>query len=329
MEDEYLGAVKIMDGLFLGDKEASQDVEFLTSSKVTHILNCASEEVKNEWASIGIIYLSLPLKDSETETIFQEPFESFFSSFDFIETCLDSGESILVHSVKGESRSVTFILAFLMNKFKWSLTKCLEFLNTRKPDCKIKANFILQLVKLENFLAKANGFSFSKNWDSALNADEELLRNTFLNSKPGEFVKYEGKAKRRKRTIRWIDGFVENKRIQSASGKRIFRNSPATQKAENESRKSDLKKTLKSCLKISPVLENSARSLNNLVLKNLSERVESSEDLKVKRISRNSSVSKRENSSILKDLKKSRPKLKKKSFPLLSLLDIKKVLKKH
>jgi hypothetical protein len=38
---DMIGAVKIKDGLFLGDELAAQDLEFLVSCKVTHIINTA------------------------------------------------------------------------------------------------------------------------------------------------------------------------------------------------------------------------------------------------------------------------------------------------
>lgn len=330
MDEEYISVIKVQDGLFLGDKDSSQDIEFLTSSKVTHILNCASDEIQNEWVTTGITYLSFPFKDQEDELIFDESFETFFKCFNFIETCLESGESILVHSVKAECRSPTVVLSYIMHKYKWSLTKSLEFLNSRKPDCKIKPNFLMQLVKLEAFLTKIAGFSFSKTWDLTENEEEMLLRNTFLNSKPGEFVRFDGKVKRKKRVIRWVDGFVDNKRIQSASSKRIVRSSPVTHKVESEFKK-EVKRILKSCLKIHPVLENSSKCFNGVVVRNLSERTEITrfDEIKGKKLVRNSSVSKRENSLILKDLKKSKSKTKKKSAPVFGLFDIKKIIKRE
>jgi len=41
MEYEYIGAIKIKDGLFLGDQFSAQDLEFVVTNKVTRIINCA------------------------------------------------------------------------------------------------------------------------------------------------------------------------------------------------------------------------------------------------------------------------------------------------
>jgi len=39
-----------------------------------------------------------------------------------------------------------------MKKYKWSLLKTLEFLNSRRPDLEIRATFIKQLSDYENRL---------------------------------------------------------------------------------------------------------------------------------------------------------------------------------
>ena len=330
MEEEFIGVIKVQDGLFLGDQDSSQDYEFLSSSKITKVLNCAAGEIENEWETTGITYLSFPFKDTEDELIFDELFETFFKCFNFIEASLESGESILIQSVKCECRSVTIVLSFLMHKYKWSLAKSLEYLNSRKPDCKLKSNFLMQLVKLEAFLTKISGSSFSVNWDLTENEEENLLRNTFVNSKPGEFVRNDGKVKKRKKIIRWVDGFVDNKRIQSASSKRIARNTSFSCKAENENKK-EAKRGLKSCFKVLKVLENLSAGANCCVVRNFSERTDLGrfDDVKSKKLVRNSSVNKRENSLSFKEIKKTKAKTKKKSNSVFGLFDVKKMINRE
>ena len=41
MEEDMIGAIKIKDGLFIGDEFAAQDLEFVVANKVTHIINCS------------------------------------------------------------------------------------------------------------------------------------------------------------------------------------------------------------------------------------------------------------------------------------------------
>ena len=61
---------------------------------------------------------------------------------DFVEEALQATESVLVHSVRGQSRATCALAAYIMRKFRWSLLKTLEFLNSRRPDLEIRATFI-------------------------------------------------------------------------------------------------------------------------------------------------------------------------------------------
>ena len=62
--------------------------------------------------------------------------------FDFIEVAAKKSESILVHSVRGQSRAACVLACYLMRKYRWSMLKTLEFLNSRRPELEIKASFI-------------------------------------------------------------------------------------------------------------------------------------------------------------------------------------------
>jgi protein-tyrosine phosphatase len=51
-------------------------------------------------------------------------------------------ESVLIHSVRGQSRAASVIAVYLMRKYKWTLLKTLEFLNSRRPDLEMRTTFI-------------------------------------------------------------------------------------------------------------------------------------------------------------------------------------------
>jgi hypothetical protein len=78
-----------------------------------------------------------------------------------------------------------------MRKYRWSLLKTLEFLNSRRPDLEIRVNFIQQLSDFENRLKNRGLGPQTKKWNELgaendfLESEELLLRNTFLNSKTG------------------------------------------------------------------------------------------------------------------------------------------------
>lgn len=81
MEFQIIGAIKIKDGLFLGDQFAAQDLEFVVSNKVSRVINCASRQIQNHWESIGVVYLNFAWLDVETQVIFDGRDEVLNSTF--------------------------------------------------------------------------------------------------------------------------------------------------------------------------------------------------------------------------------------------------------
>ena len=112
-------------------------------------------------------------------------------TFTFIEDAYSKGESTLIHSIKGQSRSSTIIAAYLMRKYRWNLLKTLEFLNSRRPDLEIRANFIHQLSAYETRLTAMGIGPKTAKWTEVYDQSNEyeneelLLRNTYMNAQIG------------------------------------------------------------------------------------------------------------------------------------------------
>ena len=106
---EFIGALKVKDGLFIGDEFSAQDLEFVVANKVTRIINCASKQVANHWEAIGVKYFSLYWQDSDNQVIFDNKSHVFNKIFEFIESTLNIGESVLVHSVRGQCRCICVV----------------------------------------------------------------------------------------------------------------------------------------------------------------------------------------------------------------------------
>lgn len=73
---DCIGAIKIKDGIFIGDYLAAQvvncnnlyqDLEFVVSNKVTHVINTSGRQIQNHWESIGVVYLSYDWLDNESQ----------------------------------------------------------------------------------------------------------------------------------------------------------------------------------------------------------------------------------------------------------------------
>lgn len=105
---------------------------------------------------------------------------------EFIEEANEEGESVLVHSLRGQSRACCALSVYFMIKHKWTLYKTLEYLNSRRPDLEIRASFFHQLTQLEGQLQKMGMGATSGSWDlnePGIDALELLMRNTYQNSK--------------------------------------------------------------------------------------------------------------------------------------------------
>lgn len=107
---------------------------------------------------------------------------------------------MLVHSVRGQSRAASVLACYIMRKYRWSMIKTLEYLNSRRPELEIKAKFIDQLNEYEQRLSHAGlgplSFTFNEysfrgengqrpagvKCTAELEAEEVILRNTFMNA---------------------------------------------------------------------------------------------------------------------------------------------------
>ena len=210
---EFIGALKVKDGLFIGDEFSAQDLEFVVANKVTHIINCASKQVANHWEALGVKYFPLYWQDTEYQVIIDKKNQIFNKIYDFIENTLNNGESILVHSVRGQCRCICVVAIYMMRKYRWNLFKTLEFLNFRRPDMELRPNFLNQLAVLEKKYSK-KGMIISSDWNDSegLTNEELLLRNTYLNAQLGPIVENtENTQKEKIFTLNWADNGEDNK----------------------------------------------------------------------------------------------------------------------
>ncbi|CAD8118164.1 unnamed protein product [Paramecium sonneborni] len=218
-----IGAIKVKDGLFIGDELASKDLEFIIQNKVTRIVNCAAKQLLCVFENYGVSYLKFNWLENDQQILF--PNDTVNEIYQFIEQAHKNGESVLIHSVRGQSRSCCALAAYFMRKYKWKLYKTLEFLNSRRPDLEIRASFYHQLTQLESKLNKKGEGGLSSSWlpheeqDLPLEEDEKLLRNTYINAKssPADSCWLDKRLfnqylnENRVRTISWADEILTKK----------------------------------------------------------------------------------------------------------------------
>ena len=214
--EHIVGAVKIKDGLFVGDELASQDYEFVVSNKVTRIVNCVGCQVDNRWGHIGVSYFTFWTELDHRDVVSNELFH-------FIDDAIENQESVLVHSMHGQSRSPYVLIAYIMRKYSWGLRKTIQFLSSRRPDVNLKPAFLQQLSDWERHLKTMNPFGFSNDWSIRAilnpNSDEIVLRNTYIN-KMAPVADYDANVmKPYKRRLTWTDNDQDDKsRLECVAG---------------------------------------------------------------------------------------------------------------
>ena len=187
-------------------------MEFVVANKVANIINCAGRQVPNHWESIGVKYLTYFWFDQDDQIILDVEGKIANECYNFITAALQNGDSILVHSVKGQGRAFTIVAMWIMRRYQWSLAKTLEFLNSRRTDLEIRPNFIHQLNAYENRLATQGLGPKTTTWNdisemtNSFENEELLLRNTYINAQSGPMaILPNAKERGNPPKLRWTD----------------------------------------------------------------------------------------------------------------------------
>jgi protein-tyrosine phosphatase len=163
---------EIIPNLFLGDVEASQDDDFMSSKKISIIINCSknldnkyvsslmkpvenSSEIKKTLLSFSMVYYRIPV-DSNGENAEIDIFCNYTMKILYlIVDEYKKGKIILVHSLDGDQSSASFIIAFLMLYKNIKLKASINYLSSKKNNLFNFGKVIIfkdALEKIENNL---------------------------------------------------------------------------------------------------------------------------------------------------------------------------------
>ena len=176
----------ISDKIWLGDYDHATSFDILTNLGITHILNCASQ-AENKFEETGLCkfenltqfmlnvfdarltkapndmkmgrnieYLKIHVVDDLSSDILQY----LDDAMQFIDKGIEKDNKLLVHCMAGRSRSVTVLIAYLMNKKHMSLDDAYDFVKARRDEASPNPNFMEQL---ETYQASLNEKNNSKN----------------------------------------------------------------------------------------------------------------------------------------------------------------------
>lgn len=142
-------AAHIEEGLFLGSARSAANKEGLKSLNVTHVLTVAtrlSPAYPNDFT-----YKIVEVSDSEDTNLAKY----FHECFDFIDEAKTTGGAVLVHCHAGISRSVTIVLAYLMNRHGIPLSDAVKHVKAKRPKARPNPGFLKQLMEFEKSLQGA------------------------------------------------------------------------------------------------------------------------------------------------------------------------------
>jgi hypothetical protein len=140
--------------LFLGSKESARSIDILKKNQIKYILNCTPTRNVDPEAGVpnffekgrfsGFTYKRIPIFDNKGEDLVPH----FDAAFRFIEEGSHWG-NVLVHCHKGISRSVSFVIAYLIRKNGFTYDEALQYVKSIRPFVQPNEAFERQLRLFE------------------------------------------------------------------------------------------------------------------------------------------------------------------------------------
>lgn len=184
-------AMKIKDGLFIGDGDTSQSEDFINDNKISNLINLAGKELPNLWASHGLVYMTFNWEDRADFKLGLNLYKTnndFISDMiEFIDVSIMHGISVLIFSRNGCGRCAVAACIYLMVKYRWGFEKAFEFVYSKKPDISINRGFVQQLYAFDKFLLQSHAkpehahYFTSKQGDDDLSTHINTIATTVLN----------------------------------------------------------------------------------------------------------------------------------------------------
>lgn len=104
---------KIIEQIWLGDKDSAKSKDFIKDNKITIVINC-SKNIKNYFEKdSNIEYYRVMVNDKLEDVDVVDMRGQIFSVIFYMYQKYQQGHNILVHCRKGKQRSATVVTAFL------------------------------------------------------------------------------------------------------------------------------------------------------------------------------------------------------------------------
>ncbi|CAF4057535.1 unnamed protein product [Adineta steineri] len=144
-------------------------MKLLRDLNIRHIINTCHVPLEEEIIKKSNV-LWIDMQDEEDVDINQY----FEKTNDFLLSCKEKKEKVLVHCQMGISRSSSIVLAYLMKYHHDTLMKAYDFLLDRRPISCPNPSFLLQLIRYEKKLRNSGEVDKQKNNDDKQNPIKTL-----------------------------------------------------------------------------------------------------------------------------------------------------------
>lgn len=176
----------ISEHIYLGDRYAAFNKDWLLSNNVTHIVNMAAVTCQCYFPGT-FKYLSISILD----TVSQDISQFFEACTKYINKAVNGGGRVLVHCEAGRSRSATIVLQYMVTEYKLTLKAAYKRVKKARPIVMPNITFFSQLRKFERQLRGIESM--------ALDVPYYILYNSEL----------ERRVLRERKRSRWVHAFKE------------------------------------------------------------------------------------------------------------------------
>lgn len=134
-------ASQILPGLYISDLWTATHITTLISLGITHRLSIQLAPLEASPKNVALKTRCIPLPDTCEARLWMY----MDTAIDWISAALSEGGTVLVHCTRGKSRSVAFVVAFLMRTYRMTLCQALAYVQERRPIAKPNEGFMQHL----------------------------------------------------------------------------------------------------------------------------------------------------------------------------------------
>ena len=154
-EKDPASAQEVFANLFLGNKAAAEDTEYVKSKGITHIINMAAKSLRSTKFQVMPDKEKLEGEGIELKTApdWSEISECFEDIGEWIEQRIDEGGRVMIACWSGHNRSATAALAYLIRYKEMGLEAALTMVK-EKRDIRPNNAFLEQLIEYQDIMNK-------------------------------------------------------------------------------------------------------------------------------------------------------------------------------